>query len=391
MLTPLAGIPNQLTEGASCFAECIFPNGDVSTIIRSGIFSNHNSVKRLSYTVASTNTLKNTKYIYLRNKKSTDKGLAKIFLVKDTIKIHVTITSPLFYSSASKSTISKCGITICIDPLNKRTPYINDSILIVRYPIDGKSKRLSISSGYRENGEFRMNEKIKKWDGYYFVKVDNFIGYTYDIDIPISKLPLVEIGDSIGFNLIATVFDENLKPFDLSWREGNESIIYSPLLFGTLYLKKPLIPVIDFAFALASLLFGILFASIVSLIITKFAGGVKEFEATEEEEKTIKKINTIVDNEITNINFSIENIATKLALSSKDVARLIKKYNSMPFNKYILKCRLEVVKERLRSSNSSEVSIAKGCGFNSVESMEKGFKEFYKISPYKFREKNKVT
>jgi transcriptional regulator GlxA family with amidase domain len=56
-----------------------------------------------------------------------------------------------------------------------------------------------------------------------------------------------------------------------------------------------------------------------------------------------------------------------------------------------MRSRIEIAKERLRSSNSSEAAIADMCGFKSVSEMEKYFRRFCHTSPYKYRVEQQVT
>jgi transcriptional regulator GlxA family with amidase domain len=53
--------------------------------------------------------------------------------------------------------------------------------------------------------------------------------------------------------------------------------------------------------------------------------------------------------------------------------------------------RIEIAKERLRSSHSSVASIAESCGFKNVSEMEKYFSKFCRITPLKYRKENQVA
>ena len=81
-------------------------------------------------------------------------------------------------------------------------------------------------------------------------------------------------------------------------------------------------------------------------------------------------------------------VAKKLSLTAKEINLLTKKVFKRPFNKYLLALRIEIVKERLRSSNASEIFITKSCGFSSVAEMEKKFQSLVGATPHKYREKN---
>jgi transcriptional regulator GlxA family with amidase domain len=84
-------------------------------------------------------------------------------------------------------------------------------------------------------------------------------------------------------------------------------------------------------------------------------------------------------------------IAQKLDLQAQQVEHLIKKHKGKSFKDYIMFLRIEIAKERLRSSHASEKSIAESCGFKNVIEMEKYFFRFCRITPYKFRKENQVA
>lgn len=395
LLRPINDIPNQLTKGITCFAECIYDNGDVLTIRREGVFLVHKPFDNLTYPIKlqKESTGKIKKGFYLTSKEVKDRGQAEVTWDGNVMKFRFSINSPLFYSSVQKNILSKCGITICLDPKRSATPHISDKIKIIRFPTTGNPSELKIVSGYDRSDRFIMKEKRRKWPHPFKCKLYDFKGYTYSIDIPVSKIEGISPGDTIGCNIIATVFDQNLKLVDLAWRSGEESLIYSPLAYGQLILEKKTINFSLIIIWLTSFIVGIILVILPMYIIKKLQRDtdVQKFEASEKEAKLLENMEAIIDAEITNINFSIENITAKLSTTPKKINRLIRQNFKISFDKYILNCRMEIVKERLRSSNASEASIAKACGFSSVEDMEKAFKATFKITPYRFREENRVS
>lgn len=395
LLRPINDLPNQLTKGITCFAECIYDNGDVLTIMREGVFLMHQPMEILTYPVKlnKENTGKIKKGIYLTSNLTKDRGQTEVTWDGKNIKFRISINSPLFYSSVQKSILSKCGITICLDAKNTGTPHISDKIKIIRFPATGNSSELKVISGYDSSERFIMREKRRKWPHPYKCKLYDFKGYTYSIDIPVSEIEGLSAGDTIGCNIIATVFDQDLNLLDLGWRSGEESLIYSPMAYGKMILEKKSINFSLIFLWLGSFLGGIILTLLPIFIMQKIKRGndIQKFEASEKDAKLLESIEAIIDAEITNINFSIENITAKLSTTPKRVNKLIRQNFKMSFDKHILNCRMEIVKERLRSSNASEASIAKACGFSSVDDMERAFKSTFRTSPYRFREENRVS
>lgn len=395
LLRPIDDISNQLTKGITCFAECIYENGDVLTITREGVFLAHKPMEKLVYPVKleKESSGKIKKGLYLSSNMTKDRGQTEVTWDGKIIKFRISINSPLFYSSAQKNVLSKCGITICLDPENTGTPHISDKIKIIRFPTTGNPSELKVISGYDSSERFIMREKRRKWPHPFKCKLYDFKGYTFSIDIPISEIDGLSPGDTVGCNVIATVFDQNLNLIDLGWREGEESLIYSPMAYGKMIFEKKSINFSLILLWLGSFLGGILLTLLPMIVIKKLKRGtdIQKFEASEKDAKLLENIEAIIDAEITNINFSIENITAKLSTTPKRVNKLIRQNFKISFEKYILKCRMEIVKERLRSSNASEASIAKACGFSTVDEMEKAFKSTFKTSPYRFREENRVS
>jgi transcriptional regulator GlxA family with amidase domain len=63
----------------------------------------------------------------------------------------------------------------------------------------------------------------------------------------------------------------------------------------------------------------------------------------------------------------------------------------MSFMNYAMYLRTEIVRERLRSSFSSEASIAENCGFRNVKEMDRWFRRFHHMTPQNFRREQQVT
>ncbi len=129
----------------------------------------------------------------------------------------------------------------------------------------------------------------------------------------------------------------------------------------------------------------------ISLLIYKVANQENplflKYEGSNQNE-TIKDILRLVEKEVTNNKFSIHDAAQKFSINPREINVLMKKYLRCTFDKFLLYSRIEIVKEHLRSSNASEISIAKSCGFSSVNEMEKRFHSIMGSTLQKYREKN---
>ena len=63
----------------------------------------------------------------------------------------------------------------------------------------------------------------------------------------------------------------------------------------------------------------------------------------------------------------------------------------MSFKRFVMKSRLEIAKERLRSSHASQAAVADSCGFKNVDEMAKYFQKFCGTTPSFYRRENQVA
>jgi two-component system response regulator YesN len=115
------------------------------------------------------------------------------------------------------------------------------------------------------------------------------------------------------------------------------------------------------------------------------------FERSEEERGVFERVNSVIEQELIRKDLTIDQIAEKCKMEPHELNGLIKRNTGFSFVNYLLFCRTEVAKERLRSSRSSEKSIADLCGFSSAMEMEKCFAKFHRTTPYKFRSQQQVA
>lgn len=115
------------------------------------------------------------------------------------------------------------------------------------------------------------------------------------------------------------------------------------------------------------------------------------FERSEEELRLFEQVKGIIDQDFVKKDLNIDHVAQKCGLEAAKLNLLLKRSTGFTFQNYLLYCRTEVAKERLRSSRSSEKTIADLCGFQNAVEMEKCFAKFHRTSPYKFRMDQQVA
>ena len=95
-----------------------------------------------------------------------------------------------------------------------------------------------------------------------------------------------------------------------------------------------------------------------------------------------------VDEVFTNPNLNIEQLATQLEVSSKELSRFVNENHHVNFSEYIMHHRIEKVKELLASPDEEKytlVFIAEKSGFRSKSSFNASFKKLTGLTPRQYR------
>lgn len=112
----------------------------------------------------------------------------------------------------------------------------------------------------------------------------------------------------------------------------------------------------------------------------------KNADATEDTGYKAKIQQEIEDN-ITNVDFSLTYLAKQLALSTSYLSSLFKRLYGQTFQEYMLTMRLERAKILLLSTHMKVYEIAGAVGFDDPNYLSASFKRKFRISPNQFREK----
>lgn len=103
------------------------------------------------------------------------------------------------------------------------------------------------------------------------------------------------------------------------------------------------------------------------------------------EREFLNKINLILENNLDESSFSVEELASKLNISRVQLYRKVKAVLGIGVGDYINNFRLEKAKELLISTSMNISEIAYSCGFASPNYFSTTFKSKYGVSPKDFR------
>lgn len=86
-------------------------------------------------------------------------------------------------------------------------------------------------------------------------------------------------------------------------------------------------------------------------------------------------------------NVTLDSVADHLGIDRYALSRLFTAELGLSFTRYLRLLRVEKAKEQLVTTSRSLMPIASGCGFGSLRSFERAFREQYGCSPREYRKK----
>lgn len=85
---------------------------------------------------------------------------------------------------------------------------------------------------------------------------------------------------------------------------------------------------------------------------------------------------------------TIEELSTHINISPSRLRQLFKSETGMPFGEYVRHLQLEYARELLETTFMRVQEIRVACGFHNQNYFNRVFKEKYKLTPQKYRQKN---
>jgi AraC-like DNA-binding protein len=388
-------LPNQLFTGIGILAEAMI-SGEAPQIARQeGIFLTHKPVKRnripIPYSPGGQNIINDAhsqKFVIPDPQKSGDGVVA--WNEKELI-FQVSVRDPSFYSNQPGRSIADGGLEVMIDPSRKRTPYPADSTLLFVVPLSGAPHIINYRAEIAD-GAFKLVPQSMRVNYPHSVGINEFKGFTVRFSVP-KEIFGKTMPDTIGCNMVLKMLDEEGKVQRISLAGANVYEMYSPFCWSEYYrLPKPIFMNSTLQWAIFSAA-GFLLALAVYTLISRLRKPqlISNFERSEEDKVVFERVNAIIEQELIKKDLTIEYVANRSAMSPQSLNMLIKRNTGFSFINYLQYCRTEVAKERLRSSRSSEKSIADLCGFANAIEMERCFAKFHHITPYKFRTQQQVA
>ncbi|MFP4013841.1 MAG: helix-turn-helix domain-containing protein [Chitinispirillaceae bacterium] len=390
-----SNLPNQLFTGIDLLAEATMGDGEIQLATQEGIFLNHNPVPQRQKPVHYTNRLNDPfvaeNAIHFPFNDSQKQGYANLFWNEKELIVQLRLEDSTFYSNQPGKILYEEGMELLIDPNRSKSPYPSDSTLFLVVPLEGVPYRINYKTEFSPNGQFKLSPVSTRIDYDFSVDLREFKGFSVNLAIPKEAFG-GSIPDTLGCNIILRTFNPNGPVNKYSLAGGNRHEMYSPVFWPDYHkVKKPILmnKAVQWGiFYLAGLIIVLIcYVVFLNLISSKH----KSTQYTDEEKGLFDRVKSIIEQELIKKDLDGTYIAKRAGLTPQKLSLLIKKHSGISFANYLMYCRAEVAKERLRSSRSSESSIADLCGFSSAAEMEKYFLKFYHTTPYKFRMEQQVA
>lgn len=105
----------------------------------------------------------------------------------------------------------------------------------------------------------------------------------------------------------------------------------------------------------------------------------------------IEKLDQLIDTNLQNENYSIEDLCLELGMSRSQLFRLMKEQTDLSTSRYIRRRRLLKGKELLETTDLRIIKIAYQVGLDSPQSFSKFFTDEFGVNPSEYRKNKSVT
>lgn len=114
-----------------------------------------------------------------------------------------------------------------------------------------------------------------------------------------------------------------------------------------------------------------------------------EIAVTSTDERFLQKVQEIVDSDLMDSNFSVDEFSKKLAMSRMQLHRKLIALTGLSTSNFIRDQRLRKALQKLEKSNDTVAEIAYSVGFSSPSYFIKCFKETYQMTPVEYQQSKK--
>jgi AraC-like DNA-binding protein len=390
----IADVPNQLIRGMWFLADAAFKNGSHRILRQDRVFLYTRPIADVEVVLPA--SADQQKLFFVDTLPSIGAPMILNVLGNWNIKeLHFTVLvmDPSFSLAVPKQKLSELGVMVGLEPSMTKSAHPTETAIVLSFPLFDKPSRYIYKKINDPSGSFHYNIDTTDFPSPATVRTAEGKGYGLDIIIPQGTFE-GDMPDSLLYNILIKVLDRNGQISALSTNRAASREALCPLVWSTMlrhqdgFFKNPLyIFFVCFGSGLAVvLLAGFLFYSKEGRTVV-----FNKLDFSEEEKQLAKTVYGYLEQNVTNKDVTLSEMAREVSVSGPKIESLVKKYNGLPFKKYLMRARVEIAKERLRSSHASESSVADTCGFKNILEMEKNFMKFCRTTPFRYRRENQVA
>lgn len=389
-------IPEQLMTGMAIVAQADLPTGQTIAARSEGVFLVKPRAPVPACIIRQRDGLAMLRgdTVVISGKNESEKAIVSVQWNSAALTFDIRVVYPDLKSDLSAESLAGFGCEILVDPSSIALPYPSDSVIALDIPLSGKPSRRYYRPLFASDGSYRLTVQNKKQDLPITITPVPGKGWRLQCKMPLART--LKAGQIVRCNIVIKT-PTAVPDGKYSWAGISNMDRYAPLHWTELKLEKSNFLIGSLFLWIASFLVALGFTvGIGGLIFLRRrrirASSMRPPETIPEEHREIlERIRVHIEQTLIVKNATLEGAAAALSLPERTVDRLCKRYYGWPFISCLMLSRVEVARERLRSSNAMEKSIAEQCGFESEAEMEKCFLKFYRTTPAKFRAEQQVT
>jgi AraC-like DNA-binding protein len=312
-----------------------------------------------------------------------------------TLDFTVKVSSNAAFAAYSDEVKTMMGVDLCFDPSFSNRPFPFDKAVVLSVPLQGSPFLTNYKPVVGTNGSFDITPVQTQTNCLTKIRIEKTKGFIATVSIP-GDFFGERFPDSLKCNVVVKLPEGEKETTSLGWTNITGTNQYSPALWNTLiFIQKPAsIPL--FALWIIAFVAGLVLTIVGGIVlgfgkIKKTKHTTETIEQFEEKEAHFLQIRQFIEQNITQKDMALPWVSDKINLPQKSIEQAVKKSRGQTFKDYVVCLRIEIAKERLRSSHSPIKAIAESCGFKSTLEFEKLFEKFCRIDPDEFRKEHQVA
>jgi AraC-like DNA-binding protein len=390
----LRDVPNQLYTGVAISAVGQGRGGQRASARVEGVFFAHRTVSVPSASVSNKREALGAEgrtAMTLAGGNPQQSAVARAYWDQMGLVFEVAVKDTLFNANQPREVLSRAGVEILLDPTPAAKPYPTEATLSLSIPLSGAALRRQFVPACSDSGTYSVGARTFDYPHLHSVRAVDGKGWK-----ALCVVPPAFFNNALTArcNIIVRTPTPEGQLVTLAWAGTGPGDHYAPLVWGGLTLgQQPILynPVGRWLIAFLSGLGGTVAGFLLLLLALALRRTMQGMGRAEKSRELLEKVKAYAEQKVLDKGTKTDDAALEFMCDAGQIDRLFRKYTGETYATYLMGLRVEVAKERLRSSNATEASVAELSGFRSVEEMERAFVKNTGTTPYKYRLEQQVT